>query len=280
MKLGFIGLGNMGNSIARDLIVPQNTVTVYDIRDEIVGEFVQLGAKPATSPAEVAAAADIVGICVRTDEDVRGVLTGPQGVLSAARPGLAVAIHSTIHLSTLDEMCQAAEARLVHVVDAPVSRGTNAPKKKAIVFMVGGAPDDVAKVRPYVRLAALRVIETGTRGTAMTLKICNNLITYLMVLTLRDGFRLAEAAGIDLKALAELVSSNGVAGPNMLFSINRRAGVSTEVNHVIDTAETNARLGEKDLSCALDAAAVLGVRLPAVEMARKEIREAMFDLLR
>jgi 3-hydroxyisobutyrate dehydrogenase len=280
MRLGFIGLGNMGASIARDLMTPDNTLTVYDLRKDITAEFAQLGAGVAASPSELAGSVDIVGICVRTDEDVRAVLSGPDGLLSQPRPGLIVAIHSTIHLSTLDEIYELAQATGVRVVEAPVSRGTNAPKKKAIVFMLGGAPEDVEKVLPYVQPAALNVIRTGARGTAMALKICNNLVTYLMVVTLRDGFRLAEAAGIDLRALAELMASNGVAGPNMLFSLNRRAGAETRVHHVVDSAETNAALGEKDLSCALDAALHLGVKLPAVEMARREIREAMFDMLR
>jgi 3-hydroxyisobutyrate dehydrogenase-like beta-hydroxyacid dehydrogenase len=280
MRLGFIGLGNMGNSIARDLVTPGNTVTVYDVREDVLSEFTRLGADRSTSPAGVAAASDIVGICVRTDEDVLDVLNGPNGILSAAHPGLIVAIHSTIHLATLDRVVKIAEEKGVRIVDAPVTRGTNAPKHKAVVFMVGGMPDDVEKVIPYVALAALKVVRTGKRGSAMALKISNNLITYLMVITLRDAVRLAEAAGVDLKVMAEVLSANGVAGPNMLFSVNRRAGATTEVHHAIDSAEANAMLGEKDLSCALDAASFLGVRIPAAEMACKEIRAAMLEMLR
>jgi len=228
----------------------------------------------------VAKNAEIIGICVRTDEQVSEVLAGPNGILSASKPGLIVAIHSTIHLETFEAICKTAEAKGVHLVDAPVSRGINAPKTKAINFMVGGQPGDVAKVVPYVTLAALKVIPTGKRGSAMALKICNNIITYMMVLTLRDVFRLAEAGGVDLNALGELVSSNGVAGPNMLFSIKRRSGARAEVHHVVDSAETNAKLGEKDLSCALDAAAMLGVQMPMVELGRKEIAQAMFEMLK
>jgi len=278
MNIGFIGLGNMGNSIARDL-VSEHALTVYDVGTEIVEEFSRLGAKVALSPADLAAAADIVGVCVRTDEQVLEVLKGPNGILSSARPGLIVAIHSTIHLSTLDQVYAEAQERGVHVVDAPVTRGANAPKTKAVVFMVGGDRDDVAKVVSYVGPAALKIVETGGRGTAMAVKICNNLIGYIMLVTLRDTFRLAEAAKVDLKALADVVGSNGVAGPNMLYSINRRAGVAAQLHRAIDTAENNAKISEKDLSCALDAAATLGVEMPAVEMARNEIRTTMFELL-
>jgi 3-hydroxyisobutyrate dehydrogenase len=280
MKLGFIGLGNMGGSIARDLLTSGNTVTVHDLDAETLAEFGRLGARLASSPAEVAAAAEAVGICVRSDDQVLDVVNGPTGILRAAPPGLIIAVHSTIHLETLDTICKLAEAKGVRVVDAPVSRGTNAPKTKAIVFMLGGAPEDVAKVACYVSHAALKIVQTGKRGSALTLKICNNVITYLMLLTLRDSLRLMAAAEIDLRALAELVAANGVAGPNMLFSINRRLGQNAGTHHLIDTTEVNAALGEKDLSCALDAGRALGIDMPMVSLARREIREAMFEMLR
>jgi 3-hydroxyisobutyrate dehydrogenase len=280
MNVGFIGLGNIGNIIVRDLIGPGNKVTVYDVREEVLREFSELGAISVTSPAEVAAASDIVGICVRSDEEVLDVLNASTGILSAAHPGLIVAIHSTIHLATLDQIVELAERTGVRIVDAPVTRGTNAPENKAIVFMLGGAPEDVDEVGAYVAPAALKTVRTGKRGSAMALKISNNLITYLMLITLRDALRLAEAAGVDLKVMAEVLSANGVAGPNMLFSVNRRAGGASEMHHSVGSAEAMAVLGEKDLSCALDAASLLGVQIPAAEMARKEIRAAMLEMLR
>jgi 3-hydroxyisobutyrate dehydrogenase len=279
MRLGFIGLGNIGAGIARDVASSGHTLTVFDLRPEAMAELAALGAQTASSSAKVAASSDIVGICVRTDDDVREVVCGPNGLLAGARPGLILAIHSTIHLSTLEELHAAAEEKGVRVVDAPISRGTNAPRTKAIVFMLGGAPQDVVQVVPYVSLAALKVVRTGKLGSALILKLCNNLITYLMTVTLRDAFRLCSAGEVDLRQLEEVVSSNGVGSPNMLFSIRHRAGLKTQVQHTVDTAEVNAALGEKDLSCALDAASHLGVKLPAVEMARGEIRDTIFEIL-
>jgi 3-hydroxyisobutyrate dehydrogenase len=280
VQIGFIGLGNMGASIARDLARSEHELTVYDLREDVLSEFAKLGAHIAASPAEVAARSEVVGICVRTDEQLLSVLRGEQGVLAGAKPGLVIAVHSTIHLRTLEVARAEAAGKQVRLVDAPVTRGVNAPKERAIVFMIGGAPEDVAKVVAYATPAALKIVETGKLGSALTLKICNNIITWLMTVTLRDALRLADAAGIHPSKLAELVSCNGVAGPNMLYAISRWSRDSSNVHHVIDTAEVNAELGEKDLSCALERAASLGVELPAVVFGRTKIRQAVLEMLK
>jgi 3-hydroxyisobutyrate dehydrogenase-like beta-hydroxyacid dehydrogenase len=280
MNLGFIGLGNMGLCIARELIVPGNQVTVFDVRPEVVAELQPLGATAAACAADVARASDIVGVCVRTDQEVRDVLEGADGILAAAKPGLLVAIHSTIKLSTLRDLARKADAKGVRLVDAPVSRGTNSPKTKAIVFMVGGAPEDVACALPFIELAALKIVRTGALGTAMTLKVCNNLLTYLTVVSAADAVHLAEAAGLDVKLLADVTATNGVAGANLSYVLNTRAGIKVAVNRPMDTAETNAMLGEKDLDCALEVGRDLGVELPAVAMARTAIRKALLELAR
>ena len=279
MKTGFIGLGNMGASIARDLATSSQDVMVYDLRDEALAEFRALGARVAGSPADVARHAEVVGLCVRTDQQLLDVLEGEEGLLSSARPGLVVTIHSTIQLDTLEAARKSASQADVRIVDAPVSRGTNAPKTRAINFILGGDPEDVARARAFVDPAALTVIEAGPSGSALGLKICNNIITFLTTTTMRDVIRLANASGVDLEKLAELVSSNGAGSPNMLYSLRRSAGARIETAHTVDTAAVNAELGEKDLECALESAAALGVKLPAVEFGRGEIRDVMFELL-
>ena len=274
MKLGFIGLGNIGKPIALDLIVPGNEVAVHDVAPGAAEDLRKLGATVAGSAAEVARAADIVGVCVRDDSDLHDVLDGPEGLLSAARPGLLVAIHSTVRVATVRELAAKAATRKVRLVDAPVSRGAGGPAKKAVVFMVGGDPADVERVRPYLELAALKIVNAGPLGAGMALKLCNNLLSYLTLICATDAINLAEAAGLDVKMLAEVTSNNGVAGPNLTAILKRRIGEPTGLNNRIPPLENLIALGEKDLDCALEVARDLGVTLPAVAMARSTIRRS------
>jgi 3-hydroxyisobutyrate dehydrogenase len=275
MNFGFVGLGNIGKPIARDLIVAGNDVVVYDLRPEPVTDLSSLGARAGASPAEVAQRADIIGVCVRDDSDVHEVFDGRNGILAAARPGLLVAIHSTVRIDTVRRIAERAAEKGVRIVDAPVSRSATGPATKAVVFMVGGEPDDVAQVRPFLEPAALKIVVAGRLGAGMALKICNNLLSYLILVCATDAIGLAEAAGLEVQLLADVTSSNGVAGPNLTAILMRRTGRSAQMNAFIPALDSLIGLGEKDLDCALEVGRDLGVQLPAVAMARHNIRRAL-----
>ena len=274
MKAGFIGLGNIGTNIAKDLVVPGNEVHVYDVVLEASAEFKMIGAMVESSAADVARKVDIVGICVRDDKEVIEVMQGSNGILSAAQPGLLVAIHSTIRPSTVRKLADASAEKGVQVVDVPVTRAPNGPASKGIVFIVGGAAEDVQKVRPYVDFCALKVVETGPLGTAMALKICNNTLTYLTLCAAEDAMNLAEAAGLDLQHLADVTSNNGVASPSLLAAFERRQTGQVHLSFDVPQLERLGDISEKDLDCALEVGRDLGVELPAVAMARQNIRQA------
>jgi 3-hydroxyisobutyrate dehydrogenase-like beta-hydroxyacid dehydrogenase len=278
MKFGFIGLGNIGILIARDLAVSGNELVVHDVSPEGPDAMRKLGAAVAASPAEVARASTIVGVCVRDDKDVYDVFNGPRGLLSAARPELLVAIHSTVRVDTIRDIAAVAAAKGVHVVDAPVSRGVASPSSKGIVFMVGGESADMERVRPFLEFCALKIINAGPLGSGMTLKICNNLLTYLTMVSANDAISLAEAAGLDVKCLAEVTANNGVAGAMLTSVLLRRTGMPMPAHVVLPSPESLINLGEKDLECALEVGRALGIKLPAVTMARHEIRNAYLNL--
>lgn len=279
MKAGFIGLGNIGRGIARDLVVPGNEVFVYDVMPEGPAALKSLGAIIAGSPAEVARRADIIGVCVRNDQDVRNVFEGENGILSAARPGLLVAIHSTVRIKTVRDVAALAKQKNVHVVDAAVSKGYNNPPRKSVVFMLGGAPQDVERVQPYLELCALKIIKAGPLGSGMALKICNNVLSYLLFIKTNDAVQLAEAAGLDLRHLMDVTSNNGVAGPNLTHMLLERAGANPINNTTPPPLDAMADLGEKDLDCALELARDLGIALPATAFARGTIRSSLYQLL-
>jgi 3-hydroxyisobutyrate dehydrogenase-like beta-hydroxyacid dehydrogenase len=278
MNFGFIGLGNIGLPIARDLISPGNSLTVYDIMPERAEELGKLGARVAASPAEVASLSDIVGVCVRDDKEVRDVIEGADGILGAARSGLVVAIHSTVRITTVKDIAINAEKNGVRIVDAPVTRSAATSSKKSVIFMIGGEPSDVDSMQPFLDLTAARVIKTGVLGTGMALKICNNLLPLVTVVAANDAVRLAEAAGLDVKMLAEVTSANGVASAILTSLLMQRAGAPLPTNIPIPSLESAISIGKKDLSCALDVARDFGLVLPAVAMASDAIAIALSGL--
>jgi 3-hydroxyisobutyrate dehydrogenase len=275
MKAGFIGLGNIGRDIARDLAVPGTALTVYDVVPAATAEFRNRGAHVAGSPAEVAQASDLVGICVQDDNQVLDVMNGANGILSVSRPGLRVLIHSTIRVRTVRDLAERAAQQGVRILDVPVTRAPKAPPSKGIVFIVGGSPEDVEAVRPYVSLCALKSVETGPLGTAMTLKICNNMLTYLQLCGAEDVMNLAEAAGLDLRHLVAVTSTNGVGSPSLLAAFERRGKpASQSLSFEVPPLERLGGISEKDLDCALDTGRDLGVQLPTAVMSRQNIRNA------
>jgi 3-hydroxyisobutyrate dehydrogenase len=277
MKYGFIGLGNIGRLIARDLADSGHDLAVYDLIDGATAELGKKGAKVAHSPAEVALHADIVGICVRDSKDVRAVMEGPDGILCSARPGLLVAIHSTIGIDEVRDIAAKAEQKGVRVVDAPVSRGPGSPSRKGIVFMVGGAVEDVAHAEPFVESAASKIVKTGRLGTAMALKLCNNLLSYTTLVMANDAMRIAEAAGLDVRLLVDVTSQNGVAGAALTSIFMQRTGAALPAHFVLPPPEELIGLGEKDLDCALEAGRNLGIEIPSAEMSRAAFRQAVLD---
>jgi 3-hydroxyisobutyrate dehydrogenase len=273
MKIGFIGLGNIGRAIARDLAVPGVRLLVHDVLPDGPAELEKLGATVAASPAAVARGADVVGVCVRDDHDVREVFEGPEGILSGAKPGLLVAIHSTLRIETVRHVAAAAAMCGVRVVDAPVSRGPGGPARRAVVFMVGGDSGDIERVRPYLELAALKIVIAGALGAGMALKLCNNALSYLTVICATDAINLARAAGLDVGMLADVTANNGVGSPTLTAILKRRVGDSLQFAP-IPALDSLIGLGEKDLDCALEVGRDLNIDLPAVTLARATIRRA------
>ena len=274
MDAAFIGLGDIGSEIASNLVKAGLRLRVHDIRAEACAALEAIGAFPTDSPAAAVRDADFASVCVRDDAEVGEAIEGPNGIMAGARPGLRVLIHSTIRLDTLRRIAAGAAAPGARIVDAPVSRVSRATGRGGIVFMLAGDPEDVRAAADFVRPSAARIIEAGELGAAMALKLCNNLLTYLSLVSANEAMDLAEAAGLDISLLAEITASNGIASPHMLSAFARRSSPPPPVDDPSAELERLGVISEKDLDCALDAARSLGLNLPAVAMARGEIRRA------
>ena len=207
---GFIGLGTMGTPMAANLARGDLVLTVNDVRPEPGAELAALGALVVSSPADVAAHADIVHINVVDDRQVREVMLGEHGILRTAEPGGVVVIHSTIHPTTCRELAHTAAVSDVAVLDAPYSGGLTAAAAGTLSFMVGGSAAALALVRPALDLMGTAVFHVGDTGMGEVAKLVNNTTLTTVLQGTSEGLRLAARAGIDPDAmLAILCASAG-----------------------------------------------------------------------
>ncbi|TMA31407.1 MAG: NAD(P)-dependent oxidoreductase [Deltaproteobacteria bacterium] len=268
MRTGFVGLGYIGKPMAQRLPAAGLETTVFDIAPAPVQELAGAGAKAAASPDEVAAASDVVGVCVQTDAQVRAVIAGDNGLLAGAEPGLVIAIHSTILPSSALAMNALAAKQGVLVMDACVSGNTRAADPMFKLY-VGGEAEQVERIRPYLTaIAADRVIHAGPLGSGCKAKICLNLVTYLQWMAAFEGSALASATGLGIEMFERVGRSNGQLTDMMVAYLGTQklpepARKSEAYQAYVRTQMLNA---EKDLACALDLAREAGVSLPGAAL--------------
>lgn len=273
LKVGYIGLGNIGKPSAKHLLCDAFQTHVYDVVQAAVGELVALGAVGCASPAELAQACSHIGVCVRDDTQVESLLYGEGGLLANAAPGTVIAIHSTVTQAALMKWAADAAAVDLQLIDAPITGGAQGAAAGTLCYMVGGDDDTFSRVTPVFETSAAKVVHAGELGTGIVLKLCNNLITYAEFMAMSEATRLAEAAGLSADILREVGESNGVINESMhQFISNRNALAKSCTEQQMDEIfGPFGRLGEKDLDCALASAELLGVELPATQSLRKSV---------
>lgn len=270
--VGFIGLGQMGRPMARRLADWPGGLWVHDVDPEAVAALEQAGAKVADTPREVGERARVVSVMVRDDEQVREVLEGPDGVLAGAAPGSCVVVHSTIRPDTAHELAEAAAARDVHVVDAPVSGGFMGAHDGRLAIMVGGTDEAFAVCREALERMGEVVVHLGPAGAGTRAKLARNLIHFVAFAAVTEAQRVAEAAGIDLQALGRVVrhTDTVTGGPGAIMLRDTAAPMPPDDDWypILDHVRT---LGEKDLSFALELAGQVGVDAPLARLALERL---------
>lgn len=273
--VGFIGLGNIGQPMAAQLANSDFTTYVYDVYPPSVEAVVAQGARPAASPAEMAPLCDVIGLCVRDDNDVEAVLMGPQGLLANMRPGAVVAIHSTVTQDGLARWLDAARQAGIHLIDAPITGGGQGAREKKLCYMVGGPAEIVEHCRPVFMTSGEKLVHAGEHvGAGMALKLCNNLMTYAAFAAVHEATRLAERCGLAPELLFEVGKSNGVVTPQMVAFIGNRQALQSNYSEADfeKLFSPHAMLGEKDLGAALLSASQRGARLPVTERVKEYIK--------
>jgi 3-hydroxyisobutyrate dehydrogenase len=265
VRVGFIGLGSQGGPMARRIVDDGYPLTVWARRPESVGPFADTSATVASTPAELGAASDIVGICVVADADVEDVLLRADGVLAGMAPGGIVAVHSTVHPDTCRRLAAQAAERGVAVVDAPVSGGGGAAAERRLLVMTGGDDEHVDRCRPVFETFADPVIHLGPLGSGQMAKLLNNLVFTAQITMALDTFSFADRLGVDRGALADVLA-HGSGGSRVAAILAMSA---------FDTSGMRgaAPLLRKDVDIVLDVARARGAAQPdaIVELAERTL---------
>jgi len=271
LRAGFIGLGNIGKPMARRILDGGLPLAVFDVVPAPANELAAAGARAVSSPRDVAAESDVIGVCVRDDAEVRAVVLGDAGIVTAAAPGSVVAIHSTILPRTVREIASELAPHGVGVVDACITGGASGAAQGKLTYMVGGDGDAVEKCRPVFATSAERIVHTGPLGSGVSVKLCNNLMTYLGFLAAFEATSLARAGGLSEKALEEVTRANGNLTDQMLaFLTLHRLPPETRADPGFRAmVRSFASLAEKDLSVTLEFARESGIELPGAARCRE-----------
>jgi 3-hydroxyisobutyrate dehydrogenase len=206
-KLGYLGLGMMGFPMSRRLVEAGHDVMVWNRSKAKAAALVELGAKPATSPREMAERCDIIFMCVTDAVAVEDVVFGAEGLATADGRGKLVVDFSSIHPDAARTIAtRLREKNGMSWIDAPVSGGSKGAEEGTLAVMAGGEAADVERARPYVLAMARRLTHMGPVGAGQTTKLCNQIIVGCAMTVLAEATRLAVNAGIDAGKLPEALA--------------------------------------------------------------------------
>ncbi|MGE2715337.1 NAD(P)-dependent oxidoreductase [Mycolicibacterium litorale] len=194
-RVGFVGAGRMGAPMVRRLVEAGHTVTVLGRTREKRTAAAELGAIAVSEPADVAAGAEVVAICVFTDDQVRNMCLD-DGLLAAMAPGATLVIHTTGSPATARDIAARAQEYAVQVVDAPVSGGPHDIAAGAVTLFVGGSDAAVDGVRPVLAAYGDPVLHVGPLGAGQSVKLVNNTVFAAQIELLREAVRLGGALGV------------------------------------------------------------------------------------
>ena len=272
-RVGVIGLGDIGRGVAASCAGAGLPLVVCDVRDEALAAFADQ-ATTTTSPAELAASCDVVVAAVVNDAQVLSVTSGEGGVLAGAAPGMVLVIVSTISPAALASVASAAAAVGVAVVDCGVSGGPAAAASGELISMVGGTEADIATAGQVLEAMSSLVVRMGDLGTGLLAKLARNVVQYGGWLAAYEGQRIAEAGGIELAKLAQVIRASDAkigGAATLMFRQTVEPFGPDDHEGLVASMAAGAALATKDLAAALEAATELGLALPGVKVTARHI---------
>ena len=258
-SIGFIGLGIMGSGMTANLLKAGFDVIVWNRSPGRITPLAQAGAAVAASPAAVAASSSIVIVCVSDTPDVEEVLLGPNGVIGGIRAGSLVIDCSTISPTVTKAIAARFKEVGVHMLDAPVSGGSEGAAKGTLSIMVGGDAAQLERARPVLQVMGKTITHVGEHGSGQMAKLVNQVLVVVTMQAVAEALLLAQAGGLDLEQTLTAVGG-GAAGSWMLN--NRGPQVIRRDFRPGFTVD----LQQKDLRLVLETADQLGIPLPSTAL--------------
>jgi 3-hydroxyisobutyrate dehydrogenase len=261
-RVGFIGVGTMGQHMARNLLKRHFQVTAYDLNADAVEALREYGAEPAGSCAEAAAAGEVVVTMLPSSPHVEAAVLGAEGALAGMRPGSVLIDMSTIDPLVSKKVAREVESKGFRMLDAPVSGGTVGARDATLTIMVGGPADLFEACRPLLEAMGKNVIHCGDNGMGEVVKVVNNLIAGVSMAVVAEAYNIGIQAGADPKVMYDVISKSSgscwshdkvLPYPGIVESAP--ANRDFEPGFMVD-------LMRKDLGLAM--AAAKGVRAPAL----------------
>jgi 2-hydroxy-3-oxopropionate reductase len=269
-KIGFIGLGVMGKPMAKHLVAAGHQLTVHNRSRGAVDELAAAGAAAAASPADVAKASTIVITMLPDTPDVERVLTGPGGVVESMQRGTVVVDMSSISPIATERLAKTIAEKGGSMLDAPVSGGEIGAINAALSIMVGGDEATFHKTKPVLDKMGNpeRVVYIGRSGAGQICKICNQIAIGGALSGVSEAFALAKKAGVDAARVRQALLGG--------FAASRVLEVHGE-RMLVDNYKPGfrARLYQKDLRLASEAAAANGVALPGTAVVAQLLNALM-----
>ncbi len=269
-KLTFLGLGVMGYPMAGHLAKAGHEVTVFNRTPAQAAAWArEHGGQYAATPREAAQGAEIVFACVGNDDDLRSVCAGDDGAFAGMEAGALFVDHTTVSAAVTRELAAAADAKGVGFVDAPVSGGQAGAENGQLSVMCGGAQDHFDRAEPVIDAYAKICRRLGESGAGQLAKMANQIAIAGLVQGLSESLAFAEKAGLDGRALVEVISQGAAGSWQMVNRHSTMLDDHFEHGFAVDWMR-------KDLGICLDAADELSVSLPVtalVDQFYKEVQQ-------
>ncbi|HEY1526599.1 MAG TPA: NAD(P)-dependent oxidoreductase [Candidatus Angelobacter sp.] len=260
VKIGFIGLGNMGSRIAQRLLDHKYQLSVYDVDIAKAESFAAQGGTVAQTIAELARTADVVLSCLTNDQIVHSVYTGPEGVFAGARPGTMVLEMSTISPESSRELHRLGAQEGIDVLDVAISGSTPAAEEGVLTLLAGGNPELFRAAEPIFQAIAKQYFLLGGAGSGTAMKLVVNTLLGVGMQAIAEAVVLGEKAGLGRERLLEVLSHTALIAPAHMGKLARVAKDDYSPQFPL-------RLMNKDFQLILKAAAQQRVPMPVTEAA-------------
>lgn len=208
MNIAFIGLGNMGAPMARNLIKAGHLLNLFDLNQTVLAELGALGAKVSSSPKDAATGVELVITMLPAAAHVRSVYLNEDGVLAGIGRGVPAVDCSTIDPQTIRDVAAVAAKQGVVLGDAPVSGGTGGAQAGTLTFMVGASAEHFEVLKPVLAQMGKNIVHCGDIGTGQIAKICNNMLLGISMIGVAEAMALGNTLGIDTGVLANIINSS------------------------------------------------------------------------